>query len=85
MEREDEDATQERRRLFCRALSSLLGSIEAAAAARACCGGMTKRESGVRKEKRDCERETESSRVKEGEEGCSRHHRRFRLDRRHHH
>ncbi|XP_072066871.1 uncharacterized protein [Arachis hypogaea] len=36
MEREDEDATQERR-LFRRALSSLLGSIEAAAAARACC------------------------------------------------
>ncbi|KAL4356052.1 hypothetical protein AHAS_Ahas09G0048100 [Arachis hypogaea] len=35
MEREDEDATQERR-LFRRALSSLLGSIEAAAAARAC-------------------------------------------------
>ncbi|KAL1367738.1 hypothetical protein AAHE18_02G071900 [Arachis hypogaea] len=36
MEREDEDATRERRRLFRRALSSLLGSIEAAAAARAC-------------------------------------------------
>ncbi|RYQ99903.1 hypothetical protein HN51_049973 [Arachis hypogaea] len=36
MEREDEDATQERRRLFRRALSSLLGSIEAAAAARTC-------------------------------------------------
>ncbi|XLR15391.1 hypothetical protein HN51_036357, partial [Arachis hypogaea] len=36
MEREDEDATRERRRLFCRALSLLLGSIEAAAAARAC-------------------------------------------------
>ncbi|XLR08398.1 hypothetical protein S83_036336 [Arachis hypogaea] len=35
MEREDEDATQERR-LFRRALSSLLRSIEAAAAARAC-------------------------------------------------
>ncbi|XLR52392.1 hypothetical protein S83_003064 [Arachis hypogaea] len=35
MEREDEDATQERR-LCRRALSSLLGSIEAAAAARAC-------------------------------------------------
>ncbi|KAL4330150.1 hypothetical protein AHAS_Ahas13G0371300 [Arachis hypogaea] len=35
MEREDEDATRERR-LFRRALSSLLGSIEAAAAARAC-------------------------------------------------
>ncbi|QHO28406.1 uncharacterized protein [Arachis hypogaea] len=35
MEREDEDATQERR-LFRRAQSSLLGSIEAAAAARAC-------------------------------------------------
>ncbi|XLR00242.1 hypothetical protein S83_066440 [Arachis hypogaea] len=35
MEREDEDATQERR-LFRHALSSLLGSIEAAAAARAC-------------------------------------------------
>nr|XP_025695089.2 LRR receptor-like serine/threonine-protein kinase FEI 2 [Arachis hypogaea] len=35
MEREDEDATQERR-LFRRALSSLLGSIEAAAVARAC-------------------------------------------------
>ncbi|RYQ90805.1 hypothetical protein Ahy_B09g096792 isoform A [Arachis hypogaea] len=34
MEREDEDATQERR-LFRRAPSSLLGSIEAAAAARA--------------------------------------------------
>ncbi|RYR38608.1 hypothetical protein Ahy_A09g043685 [Arachis hypogaea] len=34
-------------------------------------GGVTKRESSVRKEKRDCERETESSRVKEGEEGCS--------------
>ncbi|RYR09232.1 hypothetical protein Ahy_B05g077392 [Arachis hypogaea] len=36
MEREDKDATRERRRLFHRALSSLLGSIEAAAAARAC-------------------------------------------------
>ncbi|XLS97635.1 hypothetical protein HN51_040370, partial [Arachis hypogaea] len=36
MEREDQDATRERRRLFRRALSSLLGSIEAAAAARAC-------------------------------------------------
>ncbi|QHO01579.1 putative methyltransferase [Arachis hypogaea] len=36
MEREDEDATRERKRLFRRALSSLLGSIEAAAAARAC-------------------------------------------------
>ncbi|XLT90587.1 hypothetical protein HN873_012262 [Arachis hypogaea] len=36
MEREDEDATRERRRLFRRALSSLLGSIEAAVAARAC-------------------------------------------------
>ncbi|RYR09302.1 hypothetical protein Ahy_B05g077543 [Arachis hypogaea] len=36
MEREDEDTTRERRRLFRRALSSLLGSIEAAAAARAC-------------------------------------------------
>ncbi|XLU34562.1 hypothetical protein S245_070628, partial [Arachis hypogaea] len=35
MEREDEDATQERK-LFRRALSLLLGSIEAAAAARAC-------------------------------------------------
>ncbi|XLT47321.1 hypothetical protein HN873_039925 [Arachis hypogaea] len=35
MEREDEDTTRERR-LFRRALSSLLGSIEAAAAARAC-------------------------------------------------
>ncbi|XLS86132.1 hypothetical protein HN51_036298 [Arachis hypogaea] len=35
MEREDEDATRERR-LFRRALSSLLRSIEAAAAARAC-------------------------------------------------
>ncbi|QHO57827.1 uncharacterized protein DS421_3g85580 [Arachis hypogaea] len=35
MEREDEDATQERR-LFRRALSSLLGLIEAVAAARAC-------------------------------------------------
>ncbi|RYQ84417.1 hypothetical protein Ahy_B10g103733 [Arachis hypogaea] len=40
MEREDEDATQERR-LFRRALSSLLGSIEAAAAARACCAPAT--------------------------------------------
>ncbi|RYR09734.1 hypothetical protein Ahy_B05g078135 [Arachis hypogaea] len=36
MEREDEDATRERRRLFRYALSSLLGSIEATAAARAC-------------------------------------------------
>ncbi|XLR61619.1 hypothetical protein S83_012291, partial [Arachis hypogaea] len=37
IEREDEDATRERRRLFRRALLSLLGSIEAAAAtARAC-------------------------------------------------
>ncbi|XP_020999460.2 uncharacterized protein LOC110281503 [Arachis duranensis] len=36
MEREDEDATRERRRLFRRALSSLLWSIEASAAARAC-------------------------------------------------
>ncbi|XLR32012.1 hypothetical protein S83_059912 [Arachis hypogaea] len=36
MEREDEDATRERRRLFRCALSSLLGSIEAAAASRAC-------------------------------------------------
>ncbi|XLS52108.1 hypothetical protein HN51_012785 [Arachis hypogaea] len=36
MEREDEDAMQERRRLFRHALSSLLGSIEAAATARAC-------------------------------------------------
>ncbi|XP_057745121.1 cyclin-dependent kinase F-4-like [Arachis stenosperma] len=36
MEREDEDATRERRKLFRRALSSLPGSIEAAAAARAC-------------------------------------------------
>ncbi|RYQ87890.1 hypothetical protein Ahy_B09g095429 isoform B [Arachis hypogaea] len=36
MERKDEDATRERRRLFHRALWSLLGSIEAAAAARAC-------------------------------------------------
>ncbi|RYQ96096.1 hypothetical protein Ahy_B08g091628 [Arachis hypogaea] len=36
MEREDEDAMQKKRRLFHRALSSLLGSIEAAAAARAC-------------------------------------------------
>ncbi|RYR38430.1 hypothetical protein Ahy_A09g043481 [Arachis hypogaea] len=35
MEKEDEDATQERR-LFRRALSLLLGSIEAATAARAC-------------------------------------------------
>ncbi|RYR19974.1 hypothetical protein Ahy_B03g064988 [Arachis hypogaea] len=35
MEREDEDATQERR-LFRRALSSLLRSIEATAASRAC-------------------------------------------------
>ncbi|KAL4344103.1 hypothetical protein AHAS_Ahas11G0144900 [Arachis hypogaea] len=35
-EGEDEDAMRERRRLFRRALSSLLGSIEAAAAARAC-------------------------------------------------
>ncbi|XLT02350.1 hypothetical protein HN51_051701, partial [Arachis hypogaea] len=36
METEDEDATRERRRLFRCARSSLLGSIEAAAAARAC-------------------------------------------------
>ncbi|XLR00308.1 hypothetical protein HN51_055090, partial [Arachis hypogaea] len=36
MEREDEDVTRERRRLFRRALSSLLGSIEAVAVARAC-------------------------------------------------
>ncbi|XP_020979820.1 uncharacterized protein LOC110272221 isoform X5 [Arachis ipaensis] len=36
MERKDEDTTRERRRLFRRALWSLLGSIEAAAAARAC-------------------------------------------------
>ncbi|RYR14411.1 hypothetical protein Ahy_B04g070965 isoform E [Arachis hypogaea] len=36
MERKDEDATRERRRLFRRALWSLLGSIEAAATARAC-------------------------------------------------
>ncbi|RYQ91084.1 hypothetical protein Ahy_B09g096951 isoform A [Arachis hypogaea] len=36
MKREDEDVTRERRRLFRRALSSLLGSIEAAATARAC-------------------------------------------------
>ncbi|XP_025685101.1 uncharacterized protein [Arachis hypogaea] len=35
-EREDEDMTRERRMLFRRALSSLLGSIEAAATARAC-------------------------------------------------
>ncbi|XLS58297.1 hypothetical protein HN51_008052 [Arachis hypogaea] len=36
MERKDEDAMRERRRLFRYALSSLLGSIKAATAARAC-------------------------------------------------
>ncbi|QHN82295.1 Photosystem II stability/assembly factor [Arachis hypogaea] len=36
MERDNKDVTRERKRLFRRALSSLLGSIEASAAARAC-------------------------------------------------